>query len=228
MRILVVDDEQAVRDMLRKTLKAEGFAVDTAEDGEHGSYLARSNDYDLIVLDNRMPKKTGIEVVKDIRADGKQTPILVLSVLSDARQKIDLLNIGADDYLVKPYSFEELIARIHALLRRPVGIAGDTLVVGDLRLDAKQYTAHRGTTLLSLTRKEFTLLAYLMRHASSVLTRGMIMEHVWDMNIDPFSNTIESHIASLRRKIEMRGKRKLIHTIPGRGYKIEPPSKASR
>ncbi|HEX8994003.1 MAG TPA: response regulator transcription factor [Candidatus Paceibacterota bacterium] len=221
MRILIVDDEQAVRDMLTETLRSEGFVVDSASDGEKGSYLARSNDYDAIVLDNRMPKKAGIDVVKEIRADGKQTPILILSVLQEPQQKVELLNAGADDYLVKPYSFEELVARIHALLRRPAGIEGDILTIGDLSLDTKKYTARRGKDELSLTRKEFALLAYLMRHPGVVLTRGRLIEHVWDMEVDPFSNTIESHIASLRRKIEARGKRRLIRTVSGRGYKIE-------
>lgn len=220
MRILVVDDEKGVREMLKATLKAEGFAVDSADDGERGAYLAQCNEYDIIVLDNRLPKKSGIEVVREIRAAGKHTPILMLSVLTDPRHKADLLNVGADDYLVKPYSFEELLARIHALLRRPTGIADETLTVGDLTLDTKRHTVRRGTREIALTRKEFGLLEYLLRNPGVVLTRGMLMEHVWDMDVDPFSNTIESHIASLRRKIETGNKRKLIYTVSGRGYKI--------
>ncbi len=218
---MIIDDEAAVRNMLKETLRAEGFAVDVADDGERGAYLAKSNEYDAIVLDNRLPKKSGIEVVREIRAEGRHTPILILSVLTDARQKTDLLNIGADDYLIKPYSFEELLARLRALLRRPKGMADDMLVVDDLALDAKRHTVRRGKKEILLTRKEFALLEYLMRNAGAVLTRGMLMEHVWDMEIDPFSNTIESHIASLRRKIEPKGTKKLIKTIPGRGYKID-------
>lgn len=221
MRILIVDDEEGVRDLLGHTLKAEGFAVDTASDGERGSYLARTNEYDIIVLDNRLPKKSGIEVVREVRAGGVETPILVLSVLGDTRFKSDLINAGADDYLAKPYSFEELVARIRALLRRPKQILGDVLRVDDLTLETKAHTARRGKRELTLTRKEFSLLEYLMRNQGAVLTRGMIMEHVWDMNADPFSNTIESHIASLRRKIERKGSNPLIKTVPGRGYKIE-------
>lgn len=221
MRILIVDDEEDVRDLLRHTLKAEGFAVDSAEDGERGSYLARTNEYDIIVLDNRLPKKSGIEVVREVRLNNVETPILILSVLSDARYKSDLLNAGADDYLAKPYSFEELVARIRALLRRPKQVLADVLHVDDLALDTKAHTVRRGKCALVLTHKEFSLLEYLMRNQGAVLTRGMLMEHVWDMNADPFSNTIESHIASLRRKIERKGSIPLIKTVSGRGYKIE-------
>jgi len=220
MRILVVDDESAVRDLLSKTLRAEGFAVDVAEDGEKGSYLVRSNTYDLAILDNRLPKKNGIEIVREMRAASKMTPVLMLSVLSDPHQKSDLLNAGADDYLVKPFSFTELLARIRALLRRPSAVVGETLVVGDLVLDTRSHSVQRGGKSITLTNKEFALLEYLMRNAGAVLTRGMLMEHVWDMNVDPFSNTIESHIASLRRKIEPPKRAKLIRTVSGRGYKI--------
>lgn len=221
MRILIADDEPSVRILLQETLKNEGFAVDTADDGEHALSLARTNDYDVIVLDNRMPRRTGLEVVRTLRDEDNATPILMLSVLDDVRQKADLLNLGADDYLVKPYSHEELVARIRALLRRAKTLTHDTLTADDLVLDVKRHTAHRSNNELTLTNKEFTLLEYLMRNAGSVLTRGMIMEHVWDMNIDPFSNTIESHVASLRKKIEPPGAKKLIHTINGRGYKFE-------
>lgn len=221
MKVLIIDDEEGVRDLLAHTLKAEGFAVDTAEDGERGSYLARTNEYDTIILDNRLPKKSGIEIVREVRAEDVETPILVLSVLGDARYKSDLLNAGADDYLAKPYSFEELVARIRALLRRPKQILSEILRTDDLTLDTKAHSVRRGKKELVLTRKEFSLLEYLLRNQGAVLTRGMIMEHVWDMNADPFSNTIESHIASLRRKIERRGSNPLIKTVPGRGYKIE-------
>lgn len=221
MRILVIDDEPSVRNMLKETLRAEGFAVDTAEDGERGSYFARCNDYDVIVLDNRLPKKDGMEVCRDIRGSGKTTPILMLSVLADSRQKTDLLNAGADDYMIKPYSFEELLARIHALLRRPTPIKEDVLVFDDIFLDTKRHIARRGKNEIKLTRKEFAFLEYMMRNVGITLTRGMIMEHVWDMDVDPFSNTIESHIASLRRKLETRGRRKFIRTVPGYGYKID-------
>jgi DNA-binding response OmpR family regulator len=221
VRLLIVDDEPLVRDLLTETLKREGFAVDAAEDGARGVYLALSNDYDCIVLDNRLPFKSGIEVVREIRAAEKDTPILMLSVLDDTRYKTDLLNAGADDYLAKPYSYGELLARIRALLRRGKVLTDDVLTVDDLVLDNKGNTVHRGKKEILLTHKEFSLLEYLMRNANAVLTRGMIMEHVWNMDIDPFSNTIESHIASLRKKIERHDRPKLIHTISRRGYKIQ-------
>ena len=220
MRILVVDDEKKILKFLKVSLEAEYFVVDTAEDGEKGSYLARINDYDLIILDNILPQKTGLQVCKDIRTKGKSTPILMLSVKSEVVSKVELLDAGADDYLTKPFSLEELLARIKALLRRPKQIEREILSIDDLRLDTKSYVVKCGKKEMYLTRKEFALLEYLMKNQDVVLSRGMILEHVWDMNADPFSNTIESHILSLRRKVEFNSKRKLIHTVSGRGYKI--------
>lgn len=221
MRILIIEDEKEIINFLKLALKAECFAVDTAEDGERGSFLARTNDYDLIILDNVLPKKIGIEVCKEIRARGKTMPIIVLSVKSEATTKVDLLNAGADDYLIKPFSLDELLARIRALLRRPKNIESEILKLDDLTLDTKKHLVKRGQKEIYLTRKEFTLLEYFMKNLGIVLSRGMMMEHVWDMNADPFSNTIESHILSLRRKVDLKGKKKLIHTVPGRGYKID-------
>jgi len=222
MRILVVEDQLEISNLLKFSLEAECFSVDVAEDGEKGSVLGRTNDYDVIILDNLMPKKTGLEVCQEIRRRGKTTPILVLSVKSDVATKVQLLNAGADDYLIKPFSLEELMARIRALLRRPDQVKDDVLHAKDVTLDAKKQIVTSGGKEVYLTRKEFMLLEYLMRNRGTVLSRGMIMEHVWDMNADPFSNTIESHILSLRRKIDAGKKEKLIHTIPGRGYKIDP------
>lgn len=228
MRILVVEDSKEISDLLKTALKSEGFAVDVAEDGERGSFLARTNEYDVIVLDNVLPKKNGIEVCKEIREKGKTTPIIVLSIRSETTTKVDLLNAGADDYLIKPFSFEELFARIRALLRRPKRIEGEILKIGGLSLDTKRHVVRRNRKELYLTRKEFMLLEYLMKNRGIVLSRGMIMEHVWDMSADPFSNTIEAHILSLRRKVDADGKRKLIHTVPGRGYKIDLQSVSLR
>lgn len=221
MRALVVDDEKDLREALADNLRMECFAVDTAGDGTEGSYLARTNEYDVIVLDNMLPEKTGITVCTEVRRTGKNVPIIVLSVLGDSWRKVELLNAGADDYLVKPFSFDELMARIRALLRRPHGILGDVLTVETLVLDTKQQSVKRDGTGVYLTRKEFMLLEYLMRHQGSVLSRGMIMEHVWDMTSDPFSNTIESHIRGLRKKVHLPGHLPLIHTVPGRGYKVD-------
>ena len=221
MRVLVVEDEIDIRNSLKNSLQEVCFAVDTAEDGEAGSFLARTNEYDIIILDNILPKKTGYEVCKELRKEGITTPIIILSVRSETLTKVDLLNAGADDYLTKPYSFQELIARMHALLRRPKQFTGDVLALGDLTLDINKQLVERAGKEIRLTRKEFTLLAYLMRNCGNVLSRSMIMEHVWDMNSDPFSNTIETHILSLRRKIGCTKKHRIITTIPGRGYRVD-------
>jgi len=225
MRVLVVEDDKHIRDFLKTSLTAEAFAVDTADDGEEGSRLARTNDYDLIVLDNMLPKKNGLEVCKEVRADGKAVPILMLSVMSGSETKVELLNAGADDYLIKPFKLEELLARIRALLRRPGQIEGELLQVDGIVLDSKKQTVTREGREVYLTRKEFALLQYLMKNKGTVLSRGMILEHVWDMNADPFSNTIESHIRSLRRKLILgeESSKEFIQTVPGRGYKIDDP-----
>lgn len=221
MRLLVIEDEKEIRNFLKASLQTEMFSVDAAEDGERGLYLAKVNDYDLIILDNILPKKTGLEVCQELRKLGKTMPVIILSIKSDTATKVALLNAGADDYLIKPFSLEELLARIRALLRRPLGIQGEILSVDDLVLDTKKYRLTRGKKEIYLTRKEFMLLEYLMRNQGIVLSRGMILEHVWDMDADPFSNTIEAHILSLRKKVDFEGKKKLIHTFPGRGYKID-------
>ncbi|MFA6339139.1 MAG: response regulator transcription factor [Candidatus Paceibacterota bacterium] len=218
MRILVIEDE--IFDILKKSFESECFAVDVATDGEIGSYLARTNDYDLIILDNILPKKNGYDVCKEIRKAGKSLPIIVLSVKSENSIKVDFLNAGADDYVTKPFSFEELLARVGALLRRVKDIKEEILKVDDLIVDIKNYSVKKGSKEIYLTRKEFILLQYLMKNKGRVLSRAMIIEHVWDMNIDPFSNTIETHILNLRRKISPKKGKKLIYTIPGVGYKL--------
>jgi DNA-binding response OmpR family regulator len=220
MRILSVEDEPLIRSVIRSTLQDERFVVDTASDGEEGSYLARVNDYDLIILDNVLPKKDGVTVCREIRSSGKTTPILSLSVQGDTDMKVRLLDAGADDYLTKPFCIDELIARVRALLRRPRNIVEDILQVDDLLLDTKRHTVTRGQRPIILTKKEFMLLRYLMLHESCLVTRAMILDHVWDRNTDPFSNTIEAHILTLRKKIEHPKKPKLIHTISGQGYKL--------
>ncbi len=220
MRILVIDDDKDIREFLKASLTAESFAVDTAGDGEEGSYMARVHEYDLIILDNIMPRKNGAEVCKNIRSIGKSTPIIILSVQSETDDKINLLNIGADDYITKPFSYKELRSRIYAILRRPPTVTSPILKVDDLALDIMNQKAIRGKREIYLTRKEFALTEFLMRNASKTVSRGKLMEHVWNDRIDPFSNTLEAHILNLRKKIDKTSKNKLIHTIPGRGYKI--------
>jgi DNA-binding response OmpR family regulator len=221
MRILIVEDDTRVSDLLKRGLEAECFVVDISHDGEEGLKLAVQHDYDLLVLDNVLPKKSGIEVCRELRARGRAMPIIILSVKSETFTKVELLRAGADDYLSKPYSFEELLARVQALLRRPRHIDSEVITIGPLTLDSKRHVVRYGQQEIYLSRKEFMLLEYLMRNRGIVLSRGMILEHVWDMNTDPFSNTIESHIMSLRKKLERPAKVKLIYTISGRGYKFE-------
>ena len=221
MRVLVIEDESGISRLLKAGLESEYFAVDIAEDGERGSYLARTNGYDIIILDNMLPFKNGKEVCDEVRKSGVTTPIIMLSVQADMTTKVDLLNKGADDYLTKPFSLEELIARIRALLRRPTTISSDVFDIDDLVLDTKRHTVFRGIREITLTKKEFMLLELLLRRKRTVVSRGTIMEHVWDMHIDPFSNTVESHILNLRKKLHTKGKKQLIHTVPGVGYKID-------
>lgn len=225
MRILVIEDDRELRGALKAHLRAECFAVDTAADGEEGSFLARTQKYDLILLDSVLPKKNGAEVCRDIRQSGVHTPILVLSIRSTAEDKVTLLNTGVDDYLAKPFSYDELKSRVHALLRRPTVLMPPLLKVDDLTLDTLEQRVRRGKKEIYLTRKEFALAEYMLRNRGTVVSRGMLMEHVWNSEIDPFSNTIEAHILNLRKKIDAGTKKKLIHTVPGRGYKIEAPGK---
>ncbi|MFH1193656.1 MAG: response regulator transcription factor [bacterium] len=221
MRILAVEDDRQITNFLTTNLKKEGFSVDLAEDGEKALFLALTNEYDLIIMDIGLPKKDGLAVCRELRQAGKITPIIILSAQSEIKTKVILLNAGADDFINKPYSFEELLARIRALLRRPKPMGQDILQVDGLLLDAKNFIVKRDEKEIRLTPKEFSLLEYLMRNKGTVISRGKIIEHVWDMEADPFSNSIEMHIVNLRRKIALPNKKELIHTIPGRGYKIE-------
>lgn len=219
MRLLIIEDQKKIRDYLKKHLQTDFFEVDTVGDGKKGLELIRLHDYDLVILDNLLPEKNGIEVCREARSHGIQTPILILSVLSSAKEKTELLNAGADDYLSKPFSFEELQARMQALLRRPKAIKHDVIEVGNIQLNDTTNVVNVGDVRVKLTRKEFMLLRYFMMNVNMVLSRSMIINHVWDMNADPFSNTIEAHIVSLRKKIGDT-KHTVITTISGRGYKM--------
>lgn len=220
MRILLIEDNVHISDLVKLGLEAESFTVDVCADGESGSYHARTNEYDLIILDIGLPKRRGPDVCADIRAAGKKTPVIMLSVESEIVTKVELLSIGADDYMTKPFSFEELLARVRALLRRPHTHITEQLSVSDLTLDSRTQEVVRARRKIYLTRKEFSLLEYLMRHANAVVTRGSLLEHVWDLDGNPFSNSIETHIYNLRRKINVPHRPHLIENVPGRGYRL--------
>ncbi|MBP6942729.1 MAG: response regulator transcription factor [Candidatus Buchananbacteria bacterium] len=221
MRILIIEDDIETQRALAACLKSACFAVDTADTGDKGLYLAQTNDYDLVISDYVLPEKNGLEICETLRAEGKTMPILILSVKGETPTKVEILNRGADDYLTKPYSFDELLARVQALLRRPKTIASSIITVGDITIDSAQQTVANGKKNLQLTRKEFSLLEYLARVQGTVVSRSTIMEHVWDIEGDVFSNTIEAHILNLRKKLATITKRKLIHTVSGRGYKLD-------
>lgn len=221
MRILVIEDDPKINYFLKTSLESEYFVVDTTHDGAEGLYLAKTNSYDLIILDSMLPSMTGLEICTELRSAEISTPIIGVSVKSETVNKVGFLNAGADDYLTKPFSFEELTARIRALLRRPHIVQTDIIEVGDIILDSKKHTVRKDGVEVYLTRKEFLLLEYLMRNQGTVLSRGMILEHVWDMNADPFSNTIETHIMTLRKKIDQDKETRRIHTVPGIGYKFD-------
>lgn len=220
MRILIIEDDNDLREILKSSLESEGFIVDSTDNGESGSYIARTNSYNLVILDNILPKKDGIVVCKEIRNVVKNVPILLISIRSELKEKISFFENGADDYLLKPFSFLELNARVKALLKRPYNIQEPVLTIDDLTVDSASQNVTRGSKRIYLTRKEFLLLECLMRQTGKVVTRGHIMDQVWEKDNDPFSNTLEAHVRNLRRKIDTR-QRKLIHTIPGRGYKID-------
>jgi len=220
MRILVIEDEKDLAGFIASLLKKTGLAVDTTDDGENGSFLARTNNYDLIITDYILPRLDGYNIIKEIRADGRQVPILMLSVRQSVADKIGALNIGADDYLTKPFATDELLARVKALLRRPAQIKIKPLIFHDLSLEPESFQVCRGGKNIRLTNKEFALLQYLLLNAGRIISRETLLEHIWNGEIDPFSNTVETHILRLRRKIDNQG-RKLIHNIAGRGYKLD-------
>ncbi|MCL5410935.1 MAG: response regulator transcription factor [Patescibacteria group bacterium] len=221
MKILVVDDDKNIAKFLKTSLENECFEVDIKNDGESGSFAARTNGYDLIILDYSLPGKNGQTICEEIRKDQINTPVIILSVQGEPHTKADLLNSGADDYLSKPFSLEELLARMRALLRRSNDLKQDILSIDNLSVDTKKNLVKRGNKEIYLTLKEFMLLEYLLRNQGAVLSRGLILEHVWDMNADLFSNTIEAHVSNVRRKIDLPGMKRLIQTVPGRGYKID-------
>jgi two-component system OmpR family response regulator len=228
MKILVVEDDADIAENLRNDLSSSGHTVELASDGADGSFLARSYDFDLIILDYSLPKKNGLQVCGEIRSAHRDTPILFLSINDDTDIKVAALEAGADDYITKPFSLKELNARIKAVKRRPRELKGSQLSVGDLALDPDRHQVTRAGKHVHLTRKEFNLLEYLMRNQGILLSRAMIMEHVWTADSDPFSNTVESHLRNVRMKINVGRSHDLIANIPGRGYVIDTAENIKR
>ncbi len=221
MKILLIEDDVEISDFVFQCLVSDIFTVDRAYTGIEGSYMARTNSYDVIIADYSLPGKNGPMVLDEIRNAGIQAPIIFLTVHDELTKKIEVFEHGADDYMTKPFSYDELKARIQALARRPHVITDTILTKEDISLDTKKQLVHRGKTKIYLTRKEFNLLEFLLRNKGTVLSRGLIMEYVWNAESDPFSNTIESHILNLRKKIRDDKKKTLIRNIPGRGYIID-------
>jgi len=221
MRILVIEDEKKIADFIKRGLKEEGYAVDTAYDGAEGQFLSKTNDYDLILLDLMLPKIDGLTLCKTLKKEGNITPIIMLTAKDTLEDKVTGLDSGADDYLTKPFAFEELLARIRAVLRKKEAATATILKAGDLMLDLVTHKVQRAGVEIDLTAKEYALLEYLMRNAGSIVTRTMISEHVWDIDFDTFTNVIDVYINYLRNKIDAGHKNKLIRTIRGRGYTLK-------
>ncbi len=222
MRILVVEDEHKIANSIKKGLEQESYAVDVTFTGDDGYGLASTEDYDLIILDILLPGINGIEIAKKLRSQQIHTPILMLTAKGQVEDKITGLDAGADDYLTKPFAFEELLARIRALTRRPKDSLGIILAVSDLTLNTTTYQAKRDNTVIRLSSKEYALLEYLMRHPNQTLTKEQIINHVWNYDADVLPNTVEVYIGYLRNKIDKPFSEKLalIQTVRGFGYKI--------
>ena len=221
MRILVIEDEVKIAQFIKRGLKEEGYAVDVANDGEEGHFLLSSNEYDAIILDLMLPKIDGLTLCRTLRKDGNQTPIVMLTAKDTVKDKVKGLDSGADDYLPKPFAFEELLARLRVLLRKKDSRVQTQLKVGDLSLDLLTHKVTRGDREIDLTVKEYALLEYLMRNAGNIVTRTMISEHVWDINFDTFTNVIDVYINYLRNKIDSGFEDKMIHTVRGKGYLLK-------
>ena len=218
MRLLIVEDDAPLRDALRQGLEEAGFAVDASADGEEGLWYARSNEYDVIVLDLMLPRVDGLTILKRLRHEGSAAPILILTAKDTVADRVKGLDLGADDYLVKPFAFAELLARVRALVRRGYNNKDPVIRVEDLEIDTAGRTARRGNQPINLSAREYALLEFLAVRAGQVVTRTDIWEHIYDFRSDPESNVVDVYIGHLRKKIEKLGQPKLIHTRRGQGY----------
>ncbi len=222
MKLLVVEDEHRIAQTIKKGLEQEHYVVDIAYDGTEGYDLASSEPYDCIVLDLMLPGLDGIAITNALRKEGNHTPILILTAKGQIQDKLEGFNNGADDYLTKPFAFEELLARIRALTKRPTKIAEPLLVIHDVTVNPHTYEVKRGKTHIPLSNKEFALLEYMMRHPNTILTKDQIISHVWEYTADILPNTVEVYMKNLRNKIDIPfpNAKPLIHTVRGFGYKI--------
>lgn len=221
MRVLIVEDEKRMASFIQRGLKEEGYAVDIAEDGEKGWEYASVNEYDVIILDWMLPKMDGLALCAKIRESGSRVPVLMLTVRDTVEDKIKGLDQGADDYLTKPFAFDELLARLRALSRRPRDLQTETVLKeGNMTLDLVSHRVSIGQEQVLLSQKEYALLEFLMRRKGQVVTRSQIAEHVWDLHFDPMSNTIDVYINFLRKKIDGSRKKSRIETLRGSGYRL--------
>lgn len=221
MRLLIIEDERKIARVIAEALKRETYAVDAVHDGEEGFNLADSQPYDLLIVDRMLPGMEGAEIVKKLRKNGKNMPILFLTALGTTEDKTFGLDTGADDYLVKPFAIDELLARVRALLRRPPIQQPDVLKIADLTIDKQQQTVMRAGKTIDLTSKEYALLEYLMQHPNQILSKETLIDHVWDFDADILPNNVEAYIKNLRQKIDKPFKKQLIKTVRGFGYRIE-------
>ncbi len=224
MKILVIEDDTETAAYVAKGLRQQGHAVDQAANGRDGLFLAASEPYDLLIVDRRLPGLDGLAVVKTMRGAGVRTPVLFLTTMSGIDDRVEGLEGGADDYLVKPFAFAELVARVNALGRRPaLAVTTTTLAVADLEIDLVKRTATRSGRRIELQPREFQLLEYLMRHAGRIVTRTMLLENIWEFHFDPRTNIVETHISRLRSKVDRGFASELIHTVRGAGYCLRAP-----
>lgn len=224
MKLLIVEDDKEAAAYLKRALSEAGHTVDAAANGRDGLMLAAGERYDVIVLDRMLPEIDGLAIVRTIRASGVKTPVLLLTALGGIDDRVEGLEAGGDDYLVKPFAFAELLARVNALARRPPPQEVRTeLGVADLRMDLLKRTVTRGGQRIELQPREFQLLEYLLRHAGRVVTRTMLLESVWDFHFDPKTNIVETHMSRLRGKVDRGRTRDLIHTVRGAGYVLREP-----
>lgn len=227
MRMLIVEDDRAIASVLERSLKEESYAVDVASDGIEGEWLAMENSYDCIILDVMLPRKDGFAVLNTLRSSGIETPVLMLTARDQTHDKVAGLDQGADDYLTKPFSLDELFARVRALLRRKqTEYVGTVMEVGHLKIDPSRREVMRAGQKIDLTTKEYSLLEYLARNAGTVVTRNQLSEHVWDMNFEPNSNVVDVYIGYLRSKIDKGFEDPMIRTVRGHGYMLDAPGGA--